>query len=217
MKRVARYCDPLSSRVLEEKANELGLCNTNTSLSVPQRASGKRKRGQSNSTTPFIVWTDSVSECSNRSSSFNIYDISRQVEQSPPETGFNSGVLTPNSNITDNDDTNANTTIPGNDIDCGAVVEPQNQVPAFNQPSPRFHDRFQDANWSSANEVILKAVGSRPLICEDGTHGFDGTDLITKPAVNLIISSTQPRTFPNTETLFIIRNCGISDVVPREL
>lgn len=35
VKHVARYCDPLLSRVLEEKANELGLCITNTSLSVP--------------------------------------------------------------------------------------------------------------------------------------------------------------------------------------
>lgn len=135
----------------------------------------------------------------------------------PPETGFNSGILTPNSNTTDNDDTNANSTVPGNDIDCGAVVEPQNQVAAFNQPSPRSHDRLQDANWSSANQAILNAAGSRPLICEDGTHNFDGTDLITKPAVNLIISSTQRRILPNTETLSIIQNCGRSDVVPREL
>jgi len=128
----------------------------------------------------------------------------------PPETDFNSGMLTPNSNTSSADDKNANSTVPGNDIDCGAVVEPQNQVAAFNQPSPRSHDRLQDCNWSPANGAIFKDAGSRPLICEDGTHDFDGTDLITKS------TSTQPRNLPDTETLPIIRNCGTSDVAPSE-
>lgn len=35
VKRVARYCDSLSSRALEEKANEFSLCKTNISLPVP--------------------------------------------------------------------------------------------------------------------------------------------------------------------------------------
>jgi len=99
----------------------------------------------------------------------------------------------------------------------GAVVEPQNQVGAFNQPSPRSHDRLQDGNWSPANEAILNAAGSRPLIHEDGTHAIDGTALITEPARNLIVSSTQPKTFPDTETLPIVRNCGTSVIALGEL
>jgi hypothetical protein len=95
----------------------------------------------------------------------------------------------------------------------GAVVEPQNQVTAFNQPSPRPHDRLQDGNWSPVNKAIVKATGSRPLIRKDKIHTFEGTALITKSTMNLIISSTQPRTFLDTETLPIAQNCGTSLIV----
>lgn len=182
------------------------------------------------------MWTDPVSVSSNKSSPSNICKLSRQVKQkikegvnlldpyypgevkglTSPETNINSGILTPNSNTSSDDDKNANSTVPGNDIDYDAVVEPQNQVAAFNQPSPRSHDRLQDGKWSPANEAIVKDNGLRPLICEDGTLNFDDTDLITKSTINLVVSSTQPRNLPNTATRPIIRNCGLSDVAPSE-
>ena len=43
-----------------------------------------------------------------------------------PETDFNSVIFTLNSNTSNDDDENANSTVSGNDINCGAVVQPQN-------------------------------------------------------------------------------------------
>ncbi len=222
------------AEVIKQTSTRLATCVFRVSLTCTglERASEKRKRSESDDAGRSIASTNSVSVSFNKSSLSNNCDTSRQVQPKvklgatllnsynsgevngliPPETGSNSGTLTSNSNSTNNNETNADWTVPGNDIDCGNVVP--NQVAAFKQPSP--DDQLQDTNWSQANEAILKAAGSRPLICMDATHTFDGTNLITKPAVNPIISSTQLRTLPDTETLPIIRNCGTSDVVPRE-
>jgi len=133
-----------------------------------------------------------------------------------PETDFNSGILTPNSNTSNDDDKNANSTVPGNDVDCGAVVQPQNQVAAFSQPSLRSDDRLQDCNWSPANGAIFKDAGSRLLVCENGAHDFDGTDFVTDSTIDLVISSTQPRNLPDTEALPIIHNYSTNDLAPSE-
>lgn len=107
-----------------------------------------------------------------------------------PETDSNSGILTPNSNTSNDDDKNANSTVPGNDIDCGAVVQPQNQVAAFSQPSLRSDDRLQDCNRSPANGAIFKDAGSL-IVCENRAYNFDGTDFMTDSTIKLVISSTQ--------------------------
>ncbi|KAL9125160.1 MAG: hypothetical protein Q9217_005592 [Psora testacea] len=133
---MARHCDLLSSRVLEEKGYELGLCKTNPSLL--ERTSGKRKRLRSKHTAPSTTWTDPNSISHHKSSPWTICDIYRQNEQagatiltcdhpaevngvSPPETGFNSGILTPVSDAANDDDTNGNSALRGNIIDYGAV------------------------------------------------------------------------------------------------
>jgi len=179
------------------------------------------------------VWTDTALASYNKSSPCNIRGKSRQVEQEVKvgatqrnsyhpsevnvlttlETASGSGTLTPVSE-TENNDTNGNSTLPSNDVGYGAIVEPQNQVAACTQSSLMCQDRLQDGSWSPANEVVLKAAGSRPLICEDGEYSFDGR--APNPAINLITSSNQPRTFPDTETPPIIRNCATSDVAPGE-
>lgn len=114
-----------------------------------------------------------------------------------PETDFNSGILTPISNTSNDDDKNTNSTVPSNDIGCGVVVRPQNQVAAFSQP---------------ANEAIFKDAGSRLLVCENGAHDFDGTDFMTDSTINLVISSTQPRNLLDTKALPIKHN----DLAPSE-
>lgn len=240
VKCMAQYYNSLSNCALEEKANEFDLCKTSVNLFITwwhwlictgfdaifllEQASEKRKCGQSDNRVLFIAWTDSVSVSFNKSSSFNICNLSWQVKQkvkvevnllnsyypdevnglTPLKTDFNSGILTPNSNTSNDDDKNANLTVSNNNIDCSAVVEPQNQVAAFNQPSLRSHNRLQNGNWSLANEAIFKDVESCSLICEDETHNFDSTDLITEFTIDLVVSSTWARNLLNTETLMLI-------------
>ncbi len=114
-----------------------------------------------------------------------------------PETDFNSGILTLISNTSNDDDKNTNSTVLSNDIGCGIVVRPQNQVAAFSQP---------------ANEAIFKDAGLRLLVCENGAYDFDGTDFIIDSTINLVISSTQPRNLLDTKALPIKYN----DLVPSE-
>ncbi|KAL9005958.1 MAG: hypothetical protein Q9188_001287 [Gyalolechia gomerana] len=52
---VARHRDLLSTHVLDEKAKEVGLYAN--AISLIQRVSGKRKRGQSGNTTPSVAYT----------------------------------------------------------------------------------------------------------------------------------------------------------------
>ena len=67
------------------------------------------------------------------------------------ETASSSDFLTPVSNTQSNGDTNGNSILPSNDIDYGAIVEPQNQIATCTQSLPIFHDRLQDAG---ANTVV---------------------------------------------------------------
>lgn len=132
------------------------------------------------------------------------------------ETASRSDILTPVSNTQSNGDTNGNSILPRNDIDYGAIVEPQTQITTCTQSLPIFHDRLQDVSYSAAKETILKATESRPPTCKDGEHDFDGRVSIVNSATNLIASSNQPMTFPDTETPPIIRNCATSDVAAGE-
>ena len=84
-------------------------------------------------------------------------------------------------------------------------AEPQNQVAAFSGPLEGFHDLPHGINLSLPNESILKDAGSRPPICEDGIHNFDG-EFRTKPATNLSASNTKATTLPDAGTLSIISN-----------
>jgi hypothetical protein len=140
VKYVARNCDSLSCRVLEEKANEVGLL---------ERASGKRKRCQR---SPSIAWTDPMEQAG--ATLLTSYNPSEVNGVSPSQTGFNSVILTSASDAANNDDTNGNSALPGKVINCRAV-EPQNQVAAFHRPSSRSHD---DGNWSLPNETIEPAI-----------------------------------------------------------
>jgi len=146
----------------------------------------------------------------------NSYYPSEMNGLAPPESDLNSGILATHSNTSNDGHKNAKSTVLGNDIDCDAVVVPQNQIATLTQSSPRSHDRLQDGNWSPANEAIVKDVGSRPPICEDGTHNFQHTNLITISTIDRVVSSTQPRDLPETETLSILQDCFISDVAPGE-
>ncbi|KAL9099630.1 MAG: hypothetical protein Q9163_004896, partial [Psora crenata] len=90
-----------------------------------ERASGKRKRRESDNTGRSIAWTNPELISHNESIPSNVGDKYQEMEQagailltpyylgevdvvSPPEPGFNSGTLTPVSDATNNDDTNGN-------------------------------------------------------------------------------------------------------------
>ncbi len=132
-----------------------------------------------------------------------------------PESDLNSGILATHSNTNNDGHENAHSTVPGNDVDCDAVVELQNQIASVNRPSPRSDDQLQDGNCSPAKETIVKDVGSHRSICEDGTHTYQHTNLNAISTFDLV-SSTQPRDLSGVEMLPILRGCSISDVAPGE-
>ncbi len=182
------------------------------------------------------MWTEPASSHSNQSRPSNICDSSQPVKQkinagvnlrcssypsevnglTPPESDLNSGILATHSNSSNDGHKNANSTVPGNEIDCDVVVEPENQIATVNQPWPKSDDRLQEGNWSPAREAIVKDVGSRPSICEDEAHTSQHTNLITISTIDRVVSSSQPRDLPQIETLPILREHSISDVAPGE-
>ena len=163
-----------------------------------------------------------------KSSLWNTFDKYRQNKQagatlltsdqsaevngiSPPETGFNSGILTPVSDAANNNDTNGNSALRGNVMDYGAV-EPQNQVVAFPLPLSRSYDLSRNSKWSLPNESILKATGSRPPIREDRKDDFD-EEILTTPAISLSTSSTHARTLQDAKTLPILWDSGTNNII----
>lgn len=201
-----------------------------------ERASRKRKCGQSDNRVHSIVWTDPAASHYNKSSPSNICDSSQPVKQkgnaevnllcssypsevnglTPPGSDLDSGILATHSSSSNDGYKNANWTVPGSDIDCDAVVEPRNQIATVNRSSPRSNDRLQNGNWSAAKEAIVKDVGSRPSICEDGKHTSQYTNLITISTIDRIVSSTQPRDLSEVETLPILRKRPTTDVATGE-
>jgi hypothetical protein len=94
-----------------------------------ERASGKRKRGESDNAGRSIAWTNHELISHDESIPSNVGDKHREMEQagatlftshhrgevdvmSPPEPGFNSGILTPVSDANNKDDTNGNLALP---------------------------------------------------------------------------------------------------------